>query len=192
MFAVDKDSVQAICRSNSASTGPVLVKQSMRYLKIITAAALLAGVGATQAGPQKGRMVTVKIWRVAQVDNLDKGDQLGTDRADFYALVKIGNGELTRSGNHSDDDGHPGWEFYGESSARMVPIRIKINDDDGGLEEQDDYVDVSPVSNKKDLNVMFDTKTGRISGDVRGRRGQIIYTIGRGDNDKGKLWFSIK
>lgn len=140
---------------------------------------------------QKGRMVTVTIWRVAQVDNLDKGDQLKADRADFYSLVKIGNGELRRSGNHSDDDGHPGWKFFGEASGRYVPIRIKINDDDGGLEEQDDYVDVCPLSNKKDLNLVYDTKTGRITGDVKGKKGQIIYTIGRGDNDKGKLWFSI-
>jgi hypothetical protein len=165
----------------------------MRLLKLLSTAALVGSVCAgTIAGTGKARTVTVKIWRVAQVDNLDKGDQLKTDRADFYALVKIGNGELVRSTNHSDDDGHPGWEFYGEANSRYVPIRIKINDDDGGLEEQDDYVDVCPLSNKKDLNLTYDTKTGRISGDVRGRRGQIIYTIGHGDNDKGKLWFSVK
>lgn len=164
----------------------------MRYWKILSATAILGALGATYAEPPKAKMVTVKIWRVAQVDNLDKGDQLGTDRADFYALVQIGNGELRRSGNHSDDDGHPGWEFYGEATGRTVPIRIKINDDDGGLEEQDDYVDVCPKSNKKDLNLVYDTRTGRISGDARGRRGQIIHVVGGGDNDKGKLWFSIK
>lgn len=164
----------------------------MRLIQRLLSSALILSLAAVPyAGPQAKKKVTVKIWRVAQVDNLDKGDQLGTDRADFYSLVKIGNGELKRSGNHSDDDGHPGWEFYGEATGRYVPIRIKINDDDGGLEEQDDYVDISPVSNKKDLNIVLDTKTGRITGDIKGRRGQIIYSIGRGDNDKGKLWFSV-
>lgn len=143
------------------------------------------------AGPSN-KIVTVKIWRVAQIDNLDKGDALGSDKADFYSLVKIGKGELTRSGNFSHDDGHPGWEFYGEGTGRYIPIRIKINDDDGGMEEQDDFVDVNRKIGKKDLNIVFDTKTGRISGDVKGRRGQIIYTEGRGENDQGKLWFSVK
>jgi hypothetical protein len=161
--------------------------RKMIYTGVVAALAVVPFA----AGP-KAKTVTVTIWRVAQVDNLDKGDQLKADRADFYALVKIGAGPLVRSGNHSDDDGHPGWKFFGDAGSRYVPIRIKINDDDGGFEEQDDYVDVCPKSNKKDLNLVFDTKTGRISGDVKGRRGQIIYTIGRGDNDKGKLWFSVK
>jgi len=164
----------------------------MQARKLILSGALAALAVAPIAMGPRAKTVTVTIWRVAQVDNLDKGDQLKADRADFYALVKIGNGALIRSSNHSDDDGHPGWKFFGESSGRYVPIRIKINDDDGGLEEKDDYVDICPRSNKKDLNLVYDTKTGRITGDLRGRRGQVIYTIGHGDNDKGKLWFSVK
>ena len=164
----------------------------MRTTKLLlTSLAVSALATVPMATGKQPDNVTVKIWRVAQVDNLDKGDFLGTDRADFYSQVKIGDGELTRSTNHSDDDGHPGWEFFGSSNGRYVPIRIKIVDDDGGLEEQDDYVDVCPLSNKKDLHLMYDTVTGKITGDVSGQRGEIIHTIGGGDNDKGKLWFSI-
>jgi hypothetical protein len=161
---------------------------------ILTGLAAAALSAVLAAAGTKARVITVKIWRVAQGEgvNLDAGDQLKIDRADFYAWCKIGNGKLIRSTNHSDDDGHPGWEFYGEGSGRYVPVRIKINDDDGGLEDKDDYVDVNPRANKKDLHLTFDTRTGRITGDARGRRGQIIHVVGGGDDDKGKLWFSIK
>jgi hypothetical protein len=91
----------------------------------------------------------------------------------------------------SADDGKPGWRFYGEGNGRYVPIRIKINDDDGGIEEKDDFVDINPRNGKKDLHLMLDTRTGRITGDVTGRRGQTIFVQGARDGDKGKIWFAI-
>lgn len=143
------------------------------------------------AGGPRGKQVTVKIYRLAQIDNLDEMDALGSDKADFYALVKVGNADLQRSGNMSSDDGKPGWKFYGEATSRYVPIRIKINDDDGGIEEKDDYVDINPKDGKKDLNMILDTKTGRITGDVKGWRGKTIMVQGGKDGDKGKIWFAI-
>ena len=135
--------------------------------------------------------ITVSIVRVAQIDNLDKGDWMKTDRADFYSIVQIGSQRPKRSVNHSDDDGHPGWDFYGSSNQRYVPIRIKIDDDDGALERKDDYVDVNPRRGKKDLNLVLDTKTGRISGDAQGWRGKMMYSQGAGDSDRAKVWFKI-
>lgn len=135
--------------------------------------------------------ITVSIVRLAQIDNLDKGDWMKKDQADFYANVKIGNGMMQKSVNHSDDDGHPGWNFRGSATNRFVRIRIKIDDDDGGLERKDDYVDVNSRSGKKDLNLVLDTLTGRISGDVSGRRGQMLYSQGAGDSDRAKIWFKI-
>lgn len=162
----------------------------MQLLKITTgAAAALLIAGSALAGPAK--KVTVSIMRVAQINNLDKGDWIKKDNADFYALVTIGKGRQQKSVNHSDDDGHPGWVFQGTSATRYVKIRIKIDDDDGGMERKDDYVDINRRAGKKDLNLVLDTKTGRITGDVTGRRGQTLYSQGGGDSDKGKVWFKI-
>ncbi len=144
------------------------------------------------AGGQTGRTVTVTIVRVAQKDNLDKMDQLGSDKADFYSLVQIGQGPLIKSKNMSDDDGRPNWKFTGSSNGRYVGIRIKLNDDDGGVEEQDDFVDINPKNGKKDLNFTLDTRTGRISGDVQGRRGQVIRSDGQHDSDRGRIWFVVR
>lgn len=158
---------------------------------LFTTIAALSLVATPLAGGTRAKPVTVKIYRLAQIDNLDEFDALGSDKADFYALVKIGNTDLRRSGNMSSDDGKPGWKFYGEGNGRYIPIRIKINDDDGGIEEKDDYVDVNPRDGKKDLHLMLDTKTGRITGDVTGRRGQTLFVQGGRDGDKGKIWFAI-
>jgi len=165
--------------------------KNMQKLVSLGAASMMLLVPAF-AGRRPARTVTVTILRIHQIDNLDKGDALKKDRADFYANVKIGNGPLEKSENQSDDDARPGWKFRGTSSSRYVPIRIKIDDDDGGLEKKDDYVDVNPRAGRKDLNIVLDTKTGRISGDAHGKWGQKIYTAGAGDSDRAELWFMVK
>jgi len=156
---------------------------------MLGAASVLLFSGNALAGERKP--VTVSIMRVAQIDNLDKGDWMKKDNADFYAMVTIGNGRAQKSVNHSDDDGHPGWNFYGKSNGRYVKIRIKIDDDDGGMERKDDYVDINSRKGKKDLDLVLDTKTGRITGDVTGWRGKTLYSQGGGDSDRGKVWFKI-
>lgn len=161
----------------------------MAQKRIMTILGLaIAGIGI--AAQADARLITVQINRVAQIDNLDKFD-VDPDRADFYAQIWI-DGKLHRTKNFSFDDGKPYWSFEHDSSKRYVPIRIKLLDDDGGLEEADDFVDINRRKGKKDLNFILDTRTGRISGDVRGRRGQNIYSYGGGDSDKGKIWFTVR
>jgi hypothetical protein len=153
----------------------------------LVAGALVALLGLATAA--NAREVTVRINRVAQIDNLDKFD-VDPDRADFYAQIWI-NGQLHRTKNFSFDDGKPYWTFSRNVSTRYVKIRIKLLDDDGGLEEADDFVDINRRKGKKDLHFVLDTRTGRITGDVRGRRRQTIYSYGEGDTDQGKIWFTV-
>ncbi|HMS56811.1 MAG TPA: hypothetical protein PKA27_15570 [Fimbriimonadaceae bacterium] len=139
--------------------------------------------------PAKSHMVTVTVHRVAQIDNLDKMD-VDPDRADFYAQIWI-DGQPYESKNFSFDDGRPYWTFTAEASSNSVPIRIKLLDDDGGLEEQDDFVDINRRKGKKDLDFHFNRKSGRITGDVRGRENRMVHSWGDGDNDKGQIWFTV-
>lgn len=93
----------------------------------------------------------------------------------------------------SKDDGMPNWQVRGRVTGSVARIRIRIMDDDGGLEEKDDHVDVCPAIGKKDLDLTFNLRTGRISGDATGSRGQRIHTRGGGsDTDKAEIWFSIR
>lgn len=142
------------------------------------------------AGVYAQKTVTVTIHRVMQEDNLDVPD-VDPDRADFYAQIWIA-GKMYQTKVFSADDGRPYWRFSIPVRSRLVRIRIKLLDDDGALERKDDYVDINRRYNKKDLNFTYDTRRGRIRGDVSGRRGRMIYSEGKGDSDKGKIWFTVE
>jgi hypothetical protein len=151
--------------------------------------AALAIPSAAIAGPTT---FSLSMYKVAQTDNLDKGDALGSDKADFYVQVWINGKDLGRSKNVSSDVGETGWVRNLSSGDRYVKFRIRLMEDDGGLEGKDDHVDINSRPGKKDLDFTYDTRTGRIYGDVNGRRGVNIHAAGEGDSDRGQLWFKIE
>lgn len=169
----------------------------MRKLKLPLIAALagLAGTSLTAAGQAAQsqpafRNITVTIHRLAATDNLD-GDVLKKDNADFYAKVTIG-GYLTKTEVMSKDDARPNWVIREAVTGSVVPITIQVFDDDGGLEDKDDHVDINPRERVKDLNLWLDTNTGRIRGDATGVAGTQIMSRGGGkDSDKARIWFTV-
>jgi hypothetical protein len=156
---------------------------------ILTSLAAIGMAGAVNAGPST---FSLSMYKVAQTDNLDKLDALGSDKADFYVLLWINGKDMGRSKNVSSDVGETGWIRNLSSANRYVKIRIRLMEDDGGAEGEDDHVDINPAKGKKDLDFTYDTRTGRIYGDVNGRRGVNIHAAGEGDSDRGQLWFKIE
>jgi hypothetical protein len=148
-------------------------------------------MGSAIAGAPQTKTVTVTISRVKEINNFDK-DIPRKDQADFYARVWIGStGKRTEV--LSKDDGRPNWVVSAPVKGNTVKIRIRLMDDDGGLEEKDDHADICPKIGKKDLDLVYNLRTGRISGDVTGRRGAVIHTRGGGsDSDKAEIWFSVR
>ncbi len=90
-----------------------------------------------------GNIPMLKISRVTQLDNLDQGDALGADDADFYANVWI-NGKMTKTESISEDDAKPNWMIQLDTTKRYNKIKIELWDDDGGLERSDDHADIHP------------------------------------------------
>lgn len=167
------------------------MKNWMKFGTLGLAGTLLFA-SAYDAEAQSGRRVWVTIYRVAQLDDLDKPTPIITkDRADFYAQIWI-NGDSYTSEVMSTDDGKPGWSHSVYVTGQTAKIRIKLCDDDGGLENEDDYVDINPKEGKKDLEFNYNTRTRRMSGEVSGRRGQTIIKSGGGDSSQGKIWFTVK
>ncbi|MBX3118897.1 MAG: hypothetical protein KF784_07505 [Fimbriimonadaceae bacterium] len=166
----------------------------MKPLKIAFAGLLAATICVSAAKPTpKSTPVTVTIHRVKQDDDLDKPTfGITKDRADFYVKIWI-DGKRWVSKNFSTDDGRPkDWRFTVPVTSNTTKIRIKLCDDDGGLEEQDDFVDINPKDKKKDLDLVYNISRGTISGDLKGSRGKIIHAKGKGDSSQGELWFSVK
>ena len=135
-------------------------------------------------------MPYLHVIHLHAIDNLDKGDMLGKNRADFFAYVTV-NGKTYKTEVMSKDDGYPDWKIPLDTSRRFNKIHIALMDDDGGLEAKDDHVDINPMKNHKDLIFRYDRNTGRMTGDVNGRFNQAKMVTGKGDDDKGSITFEI-
>lgn len=174
--------------------GSGFVKRSMKgkFTFLVLGALLVTAPLAFSPEPaQKGRWVTVTVHRVKEINNLDE-DFPRKDQADFFARITIGS-KSTRTQNLSKDDAWPNWKVRAWATGNSVPIHLRIMDDDGGMEEKDDQVDICPKIGEKTLVMNYNVKTGRISGDASGRRGQRIHTRGGGsDTDKAEIWFSVR
>ncbi len=132
----------------------------------------------------------IRVQHLHAIDNLDKGDMFGKNRADFFAYVTV-DGVMYKTSIMSKDDGYPGWMIPIDTNRRVNKIHLALMDEDGGLEGKDDHVDINPLKYHKDLMFNYDRQTGRISGDVSGRYNRQITSRGGGDNDKGIITFEI-
>lgn len=78
-----------------------------------------------------------------------------------------------------------------------VPIRVELWDSDGFLYGDDDHCDINPDYGRRDLNLLYDRKTGRVRGDVSGT-GSLTVTGGsrhggRGeDDDTSQISFLVE
>lgn len=157
---------------------------------ILTTMTLATAMIANNAPFAQQKMPMLKISRVTQLDNLDQGDALGANDADFYANVTI-NGKIHNTEKVAEDDAEPNWMIPLDTTQRYNKIKIALWDDDGGLERSDDHADINPKDNMKDITFTYDRYTGRLSGDVTGYFGQTMMSEGGGDDDKAKIEFAI-
>ncbi len=152
----------------------------------------LMALSVADAGPRPlNRRVTVTVHRVTQISNMDSDPPFTKDDADFYALVWI-DGRRFRTKNFSRDDGRPYWTLTGHSAKAAVPIRIRLMDDDGGLENRDDQVDVNPNPDEKDIVLYFYPATGELIGDGYGHRHRMMQFAGDGDGKFGRIAFTVE
>ena len=105
--------------------------------------------------------VKVTIRHFRQIENPDPNT--GTD-GDYYAKVKIGGGPWQTTDNFDDTaDITPNWEFKQEVvGERNIPVTIQMWDSDP-IGNPDDIIDLNPVDNVQELNVIIDVLTGQWS-----------------------------
>ncbi|MEQ8385858.1 MAG: S8 family serine peptidase [Coleofasciculus sp. A1-SPW-01] len=137
----------------------------------------------------KGATVTVKVNRV-------KGDfdPLSVGGSDFYSRISIGSNQWRSPTNNNDNDYSPSnWSYSRYINGTTVPIAIQLYDQDNFffLFNPDDHIDIDPKSGNRDINITYDLRTGRVSGDLTGYKGRSLYSRGGGDSDQGEIWFTV-
>jgi hypothetical protein len=148
----------------------------------------VSGVEASKAQ----RQVTVTVHRIAEIDDLDTNFLGIGDKPDFYAEIWI-DGNYHKTENFSHSDGRPMWTFTAPATGNVADIRIRLWDDDGGLEGKDDHIDINPARGEKDLMIRFDTASGTLLNNTYGVVGsEYLYTQGGGEKGKAQLWFTVK
>jgi hypothetical protein len=143
------------------------------------------------AGPASAptlRFVYLTITRVRQIDR-PGGEALG----DFYARASMDGVRLARTKFHANDsDFSPNWLFglaYASNQARSIPITIEIWDAVTGAPDRS--CDVNPRRNKRELSLVYDPRTGAISGDAEGTSGRSISVTGGGDANRVAIDFVV-
>ncbi|MBV9217460.1 MAG: hypothetical protein JO053_14935 [Acidobacteria bacterium] len=112
---------------------------------------------------------TLKIKQQSDSGNLRS--EIGKLAApDYYARTRIGSQEFcSRTIQGSSESIDPWQEIYFAALDDVnVPIRISVWDEDDIDSAKDQATDINPVIGKNTLDLIFNTATGQISGDLSG------------------------
>ncbi len=165
---------------------------------------LLAAIAAAIINPQSApfaaadtrhrpnlRTVVITIGRIAAIDNMD-ANLLVPDRADFYVKAAV-NGHWKRTETmFGKDRTSRAMQLMFPVSGSIARIHMQLFDDDGGIEGRDDRCDINPMRGARELDIVYNLNTGRISGDVSGYRGSPITVVGHGDANRARITFTIR
>lgn len=134
--------------------------------------------------------VKVTITRVRSVDDVDPGP--GQGQADFYARIEIDDKFRSFGTIEGNSAPQPDWSLSNTVVGETVKIHITLYDEDTGLAAPDDVCDIDPGSNRRALDVTYNLRTGRVTGDATGDRGQAITVRGSGDSDRCEITFKVE
>ena len=149
------------------------------------------------SGTPPNRSVRVVIHGVRLNTDMEGDDDyvpFYDNRADVYGRVTIA-GHAFDLPELTDNDS-PVWDpqdgtFVAPISANPVPIRIELFEADTGITGSDDEVDINPQGGKRRLDVLFDTCSLLLSGDLPGTTTQVpIESSGTGSSG-GTIRLSI-
>ncbi|MEU4722240.1 CARDB domain-containing protein [Nonomuraea dietziae] len=125
------------------------------------------------AAAAPGIKLTFKIEYLRQIEDPDSG---GLGDGDYFPKVQIADGPLRTGPRIEDDEFEPfglpeapnGWTFTHENlpgDKPTVDITVTLWDWDDGLNTNEDRMDISPNDQDLELNLVYDLRSGTLSGD---------------------------
>ncbi len=134
--------------------------------------------------------VKVTITRVRSVDDVDPAP--GQGEADFYARIEIDDKFRSFGTIENQNAPQPNWSLSNAVVGESVKIHITLYDEDTGITAPDDLCDIDPASGRRGLDVTYNLRTGRVTGDATGNRGEAITVRGGGDSDRCEITFKVE
>lgn len=134
--------------------------------------------------------VKITITRVRSVDDVDPGP--GQGEADFYARIELDDKFRSFGTIESENSPQPNWSLSNTVVGETVRIHITLFDEDTGLAAPDDVCDLDPASGRRALDVTYNLRSGRVTGDATGDRGEEITVRGGGDSDRCEITFKVE
>jgi len=108
--------------------------------------------------------VTVKIKNIIQIADPDRKG--GQGNGDYYAIISI-DGSRFHTSEIESTNFDPNWTFTQNVNAgqkSVIPIHIELWDND---RKRDDHIDINPSKSKKSLDLRYDLKSKKWTGDVK-------------------------
>ena len=107
------------------------------------------------------------------------------NKADIYGFVTIDGEEFKLP--EITENNYPHWDrdgvFRKEVSSTLVPIKIAIWEADELATGDDDHVDICPLPDKADLDLVFNLCSLELSGDIATQSTQGVITVSGGSDD---------
>jgi hypothetical protein len=116
------------------------------------------------------------------------------NRADVYGRITIAEQVFDLPIIKEND--HPVWDpsagtFTADVGVNPVPIRIEFFEADDGTTGGDDDIHINPADGKNHLDLLFDTCSLRLGGDLPGMTTQNVIDIAGDGSNGGRLRFSV-
>ncbi|MEV3977535.1 hypothetical protein [Nonomuraea sp. NPDC049758] len=182
--------------------GPARWRGRLSFAAIgVLVAALIPALATPASAAVPGFSLTFSIDYLRQIEDPDSG---GVGDGDYYPKVRIADGPLETGPRIEDDEFEPlglpeapgGWVFTKSDlpgDQPTVNITVALWDYDGGLNTNDDRMDISPQNDDLDLDLVYDVRSGTLSGDgvqfgtpcVDSQGRQKGQTCAEGDGDHG-------
>jgi len=138
---------------------------------------------------QRTYNITVTIYRVKQIDNLDP-DIIWHNDADFYTEVTIDGDKQKGPKINGRNDAVFNHTFSQKVDPLKLDYEIEIEVWESDI-KYDDHCDINPAAGLKDLILTFNALSYRFTGDMNGQGGVLTESIGAGDDDRARIWFII-
>ncbi|MFI6479012.1 hypothetical protein ACIBH1_13840 [Nonomuraea sp. NPDC050663] len=140
---------------------------------VVLLVAMIPATATRSAAAAPSRSLTFSIDYLRQIEDPDSG---GVGEGDYFPRVKIGDGPLVQGPRIEDDEFEPkglpeapnGWVFTNTDlpgDQDTVNITVAMWEYDSGVNSNEDRMDISPRDQDVVLDLVYDFRTGSLTGD---------------------------